>query len=300
MMMKRVEAILLALCAALTLASCTDRTGIPEMVAEVNNEYVTTDEFMHHFRLRGGLDLQGSARARLRKWLIAELVDRKLLLQEARLQRIRPQRVDVRKDFEGKGKQAWGDAEKEQFMQSEDDIYEQRIIELLLKANLAVPGVRSAEIDEYIKRQPEEFLRPPQARICWVVVNSASKVKRTASELGNGVSIEEVAKDLSEEPVSVRGKWAWREESQMPDEVWEASSRAPLNKAVGPVPTGFGTFFFRVEDRRKNSRMSREELRDSARRRIASLKKREAVENYLASLRSTAKIRVDFRALGRL
>ena len=282
------------------MASCRGREPLPEMVAEVNNEYITTDEFVHHFRMRGGLELQGSSRDRLKKMIIAELVDRKLLLQEAREQRIRPQRTDVRADFAEKGRKAWGEREKEQFMQSEDDIYEQRIIELVLRANLVVPGVRSGEIDEYIKRHPDEFIRPPQARMCWVVVNSASKVKKTGLQLRDGVSIDEVAKDLSDEPVSVRGKWAWRDEAQMPDDVWEAVNRAPIEKSVGPVPTDFGTFFFRVEDRRKQSRMAREESRDLARNRIKSMKKKEAMENYLASLHTSAKIRVDFRALGRL
>jgi len=282
------------------VASCRGREPLPEMVAEVNNEYITTDEFVHHFRMRGGLELQGSSRDRLKKMIIAELVDRKLLLQEAREQRIRPQRTDVRADFAEKGRKAWGEREKEQFMQSEDDIYEQRIIELVLRANLVVPGVRSGEIDEYIKRHPDEFIRPPQARMCWVVVNSASKVKKTGLQLRDGVSIDEVAKDLSDEPVSVRGKWAWRDEAQMPDDVWEAVNRAPIEKSVGPVPTDFGTFFFRVEDRRKQSRMAREESRDLARNRIKSMKKKEAMENYLASLHTSAKIRVDFRALGRL
>jgi len=206
----------------------------------------------------------------------------------------------VRRDFEEKGKKAWGERESEQFMQSEDDIYEQRIIELVLKASLVVPGVRTGEIDDYLKRHPEEFMRQAQARICWVMVNSASKVKKTGAQLKDGVSIEEVARDYSEEPVSMRGKWSWRDESQMPQEVWEAVGRAPLEKSVGPVPTDFGTFFFRVEDRRKASRMSREESRDEARRRVGSMKKKEAMENYLASLRSSAKIRVDFNALGRL
>lgn len=292
--------VLSALAAGVLSSSCGNRGALPEMVAEVNNEYVTTDEFVHHFRMRGGLELQGSSRARLRKWLIAELVDRKLLLQEARILRIRPQRTDVRADFAEKGKKAWGERENEQFMQSEDDIYEQRIIEMLLKARLVVPGVRTDEIDEYIKTHPDEFRLPPRARMCWVVVNSASKVKKTGAQLKDGVSIEEVATDLSEEPVSVRGKWAWRDETQMPREVWEAAGRAPLEKSVGPVPTDFGTFFFRVEDRSKASKMDREETRDAARNRIRAMKKREAVENYLASLRSSAKIRVDFRALGRL
>jgi len=288
------------LAAGVSLCSCSGRESLPEMVAEVNNEYVTTDEFVHHFRMRGGLELQGTARTRLKKWLIAELVDRKLLLQEARQQRIRPQRIDVSAEFAEKGKMAWGEREKEQFMQSEDDIYEQRIIEMLLKANLVVPGVRSAEIDDYLRKHPEEFLRPPQARICWVMVNSSSKVKKTGAELKDGVPIEEVARNLSEEPAGLRGVWAWRDETQMPDEVWEAVGNAPLEKSVGPVPSGFGTFFFRVEDRRKASRMSRVESRDSARRRIASMKKREAMENFMASLRSSAKIRVDSRALSLL
>lgn len=299
-MIKRTGAFLAVILAGLAIASCGGKTGLPEMVAEVNNEYVTTDEFVHHFRMRGGFELQGSARARMRKWLIAELVDRKLLLQEARARRIRPERSDVRADFAEKGRKAWGEREKEQFMQSEDDIYEQKKIEILLKANFMVPGVRAAEIDAYIKRHPGEFIRPAQARICWVMVNSASKVKKAGEQLVNGMPIGEVAKGLSDEPVSMRGAWSWRDESQMPREVWEAASRAPLKKSVGPVPTGFGTFYIEVRDRRKESAMSREESREAARRRIVSMKNREAVENYLASLRASAKIRVDFNALGRL
>jgi len=275
--------------------------GLPEILGEVNNEYLTTDEFLHHFKARGGIALTGKARGTLKRWLIAELVDRKLLLQEARKERIRPDRAEVRSYFQDRGRKAWGEREKEMFMDSEDDLYEQRMIEILLVQNVASPRPRSSEVAAYVKSHASEFVRPPQARLRLIVVHSAAKVKRVRAELSDGTPFGDVAREWSEEPAGdARGNASWRADSEVPSEVWEAAAAAKLERNAGPVSTPYGEFFFRVEERRPSGKLDSEEARDMAGRKLNAQKRREAIENYVASLRAAATIRVDLRALNRL
>lgn len=291
-----------ALAAPLLFAGCGGGgRGIPEILGEVNNEYLITDEFLHHFRMRGGNALSGTARGVLKRSLMAELVDRKLLLQEARRLRIRPDRSAVRREFESRGRQGWGEREKEQFQESEDDIYEQKMIETLLSSRVMVPGPRDSEVRSYMKKHPEEFIRPEQARLALIVVNSASMAAKVRAELSAGVPFREVAGRFSREPGSAgRGAPKWRSEDGVPSEVWEASQTAQIGGNSGPISTPYGTYFFRLEKRRPAAKLDAEAARDRARQAVTAQKRREAVENYMASLRAGAAIRVDMRALDRL
>jgi parvulin-like peptidyl-prolyl isomerase len=167
--------------------------------------------------------------------------------------------------------------------------------------NVATPGTRSAEVDAYLAGNAAEFMRPAQARLALIVVHSAAEVSKVKSELAGGTPFGEVARMLAGGSKGSRsGEAAWRSESSVPAEVWEAAAGARLERNCGPVSTAWGSYFLRVEARRPAGRPDREELRDMARRKVAAQKRREAVENYVASLRAAATIRVDMRALDRL
>ena len=88
--MKAVGVACLAVLAAF-LGGCSGQaTQVPEIIGEVNNEYLTSDEFLHHFKARGGVALDKKARGQFKQTLLTELIDRKLLLQEARRRKMYP------------------------------------------------------------------------------------------------------------------------------------------------------------------------------------------------------------------
>jgi len=275
-----------ALCFASILAllsSCSSEPGrTPEILGEINNEYLTADEFLHHFRTRGGVALEGTGRAEFKRWLLAELVDRKLMLQEARRRRIRPRREEVRREIELLGRKGWEQTERSAFEGVEDELYEQRQIKDLLRVALPTPTLPDArDIERFRVRHPAEFRRPARIRLRQSVVHSASMVTKAF-------------RDLS----SVSPLWHGRDD--LPGEIWSAAWSAVPGAASGPVVTAAGWHVFEVLERHTSEPLPDVEAVALARRSIADERRHAATLSYVERLRAAATIRVDARALDAL
>jgi parvulin-like peptidyl-prolyl isomerase len=291
-----------ALAITALLAGCgTGGSKVPEILGEVNNEYLTTDEFMHQFKARGGAALQGPARAEFKRWLLAELVDRKLLLQEARRRGLRPSREDVRGRILEMGSRGWEEAERAQVLNVEDDLYEQRQIEDLMRHELPPVGTPSLrEVRRYIQAHADLFTRPAQVRLRQIVVHSAAMVEDAQRMIKAGESFEGVVRRLGGTPAATVLGPAWNAADDVPDEVWAAAASAPKGEVRGPVASEYGFHLFKVEGRRDAGPISRDEAEARASRLIVGERRHAGVQAFLVRLRRSAVIRVDRRAVASL
>lgn len=269
----------------------------PEILGEINNEYLTADEYLHHFKARGGLTLGGAARDELKRMLLAELVDRRLLLSEARRRRIRPAREEVRREFGRLGGAGWEQAERTAAWNAQDDLYEQRQIEELLRAALSPPAPPGRDaIAAWVRAHPEARRRPAQVKLRQLVVHSSAMAAQLKTLLEQGGTPAAAARRFGlPEPDS-----AWLGEDGLPAAVWAAAAGAKTGAVVGPVATEYGFHVGRVEGRRDGGTLSAEEAGDLARRRLLRDRRDEAQRAYVARLRRAAAIRVDRAALDRL
>jgi hypothetical protein len=288
---------------AITLGGCSrGDKGLPEIIGEVNNEYLTTDEFIHHLKIRGGTALDGKARKQFKRWLLAELIDRKLLLQEARRRRIRPSRDAVREEFEELGARGWSRGARSMAWDVSDDVYEQRQIAELLKAAVPKPPAPTdSDADGYVKRHKEEFRHPGQVRMRQIVVHSAAKVKKVEAKLKDGAAFADAAKRYSEAPEAAQGGLVgWCGETDLPTVLWDAIREAPKGGMIGPVSTTYGFHFLMVEGRREAGPTEPEAARAIAKRRIRDIRARKAVGEYLGNLRDSVSIKADLNAVDSL
>jgi hypothetical protein len=272
---------------------------MPEILGEVNNEYVTSDEFVHHFRMRGGFALSGRARSELKKMLIAELVDRKLLLQEARRRRIRLDREEAGEELRRLGARVTEAGDRRMAWEASDYIYEQKVIAELLSAVVRPPDDFTArEVRAWVAEHPGDFRNPERVRLRQIVVNSAADMETVKKRISAGASFEEVARERSTAPEASRGGvLAWVGEADLPTELWDAVRTAIPGEVTGPVATAYGFHLLKVEERRKAGRMDPDSADALARRRISSARRQEAVAAFVGKLRRAARVRLDLKAL---
>jgi len=301
---RRIRPCLPAVFAALiALASCSrDDKRMPEIIGEINNEYLTTDEFIHHFKIRGGTALDGRARKQFKRWLLTELIDRKLLLQEARRRRIRPSREAAREEFEELGGKGWSRGARSLAWDVSDDVYEQKQIAEVLKTAVPRPSSPTdSEADGYVKRHKDEFRHSGQVKLRQIVVHSAAKVKKVKAKLAAGASFSDAAKRYSEAPEAARGGLVgWCGEADLPAVLWDAVKDAPKAGAIEPLSTAYGIHFLRVEGRREAGPTEPDVARTIAKRRIREIRARKALEAYTGDLRDSAAIKVDLKAVDSL
>lgn len=280
------------------LAACRrPPAAIPDILGQINEEYLTTDEFLHHFKMRGGMDLDGEPRAALKRFLVAEIVNRKLLLQEARRQRIKPSREDLRGTFAEQGGGAWEKPDRDRAWNVEDDLLEQRQIERLLRDALPAPGEPgSAEVKRMLAAHPELASRPMQIRLRQIVVHSAAMAERIAKRRKKGDDFAELVSIAGERPA----KSAWAGEENLPAVLWAAANNTRDGRMVGPLRTEYGWNLVEVIGRRPAGPVPRADAAAAARRLILADRRRAATERYVAKLRARALIRLDLAAVGAL
>ena len=289
----------LALAALCALAAGCGRTPArpPEILGEIGNEYLTTDEFMHHFKMRGGLELAGPARDELKRMLLAELVERRLLLLEARRRRIQPAREDVRRAFGELGGAGWDAADRAAAWNAQDDLYEQRQIEELVRVAVPRPDPPGrAVVAAWLAVHPEAARRPAQVRLRQIVVHSSAMANEIKAALDKGEALGTVARRLGlggAEP-------AWLGEDSLPPEVWEAARGGSVGAVLGPVASDFGYHLAVVDARRDGGALPVAEAQALARRRLGRERRDAAFRGFVTGLRRAAVIRVDRAAVDRL
>ncbi len=285
--------------AAVLLASCRGSgDSPPEVLGEINSEYLTTLEFMHHFKLRGGSRLSGEARHELKRWLVAELVDRKLLLQEARRRRVSSSRDGASAELARLGAREPAEAAWE----AGDELDEQRWIEQLLI--VAVPRARpptESEVRRYVRDHQEEFARADEVNLRQIVVNSPAKMRQVTEMLKRGGRFEETARRFSEVPEAKDGgALGWCSAEDVPPEVWSAIRKAKNGDTIGPVTSAYGLHLLRVLGRRNAGQVPAETALSRARRKLAGISRAAQVSKYVAGLRTRATIRIDFSTVDAL
>ncbi len=286
------------LAAVLLLAACGRRDlAPPEILGEINNEYLTTDEYLHHFKARGGLALAGPARDQLKAMLVAELVDRRLLLTEARRRRIKPVREDVRREFDALGRKGWEPVDRAAAWNVEDDIYEQRQIELLLRRVVPAPDSPGrAAVAAWLAGHPGAAVRPPRIRIAQVVVHSSAMANELRGAMMRGATLPAAARSLRLEGAEP----CWVAEADLPDELRDVARTAVYGAVLGPVASEYGYHVAVVSDRRPAGALPAAESDRLGRRRLLAERRDEAVRRFVAGLRRGAVIRLDRDAIGRL
>ena len=286
------------LAAVLLLAACGRRDlAPPEILGEINNEYLTTDEYLHHFKARGGLALAGPARDQLKAMLVAELVDRRLLLTEARRRRIKPVREDVRREFDALGRTGWEPVDRAAAWNVDDDMYEQRQIEILLQRVVPAPEPPGrAAVATWLAGHPEAVRRPSRLRIAQVVVHSSAMANELRGLLERGVTLAAAARGLRLAEAEPR----WVAEADLPDELREAALGAVTGAVIGPVASAYGYHVAVVSDRRAAGALPAAEAERLGRRRLLAERRDEAARRFVVGLRREAVIRLDRSAIARL
>jgi parvulin-like peptidyl-prolyl isomerase len=206
----------------------------------------------------------------------------------------------VRWNFAKMGEAGWEEADKERAWTVQDEMYEQRQIEDLLRIVIRRPkDATMREVKRYIKEHAEEFRRPDQVRLRQIVVNSATMVEAVADAIEAGESFTAITRGLGISSGTTR-QLKWLGEGDLPAEIWEAVRDLKPGRRAGPVQTPYGAHFVYVRARREAGALSFKESAEIVSARIARERRGKAVTKYVARLRKRAKIRIDMTAVAAL
>jgi peptidyl-prolyl cis-trans isomerase C len=242
----------------------------------------------------------------VKRRLLDDLVDRALLLQEARARSIVVGQDQVEREFLRKRAEYPGThfddllAEK-RLSQAElkarlkDQLTMERLLEQEVFAGVAV---EDADVERWYAEHPAEFDEPERVRVSQIVVASRDEANQIRDKLRrNPQTFAEVAKKSSIAPESRNGgDLGFIGRGAGFPEVFDVTFSLPTNVVSDVTPSPYGFHIFKVTDRRPAGHRTLEQARARIRDELLREKRSRAQEEYLAALRKRARIDVDDKA----
>lgn len=277
-------------------------------VAVVNGEPIAAEAVARDLReARAGAGEGEGKGDVLRRRILDELVDRALLLQEARARSIvvgqdQVERAFLRIRAEYPGTHFDDLLAQERLSQTElkARLKEQLAVERLFEEEV-FPRVTvvDAEIERFYADHAAEFQEPERVRVSQIVVASRDEALQLRDKLRrNPQTFADVARKSSIAPEGKNGgDLGYIGRGAGFPEVFDACFTMPLNVVSDVTPSPYGFHIFRVTDRKTAQRRALEQAKGEIREKLTREKRAHAQEEFLQGLRKRAKIQIDEKAL---
>jgi peptidyl-prolyl cis-trans isomerase C len=277
-------------------------------VALVQGEPITGEAVRRELAqsFEGNATLEGSPDV-ARKRILDGLVDRALLLQEARARSIvvgedQVERAFLRVRSEYPGSHFDDLLAKERLSQSElrARLKEQLTIEKLFRDEV-FPQIRvtDAEVERHYTDHVAEYQAPEQVRVSQIVVGTRDEAVQLRERLRREPqNFADLARRLSVAPEGRNGgDLGYIARGSGFPEVFDLCFALPRNVVSDVTPSPYGFHLFKVTDKRLAQRQTLEQVRGQIVERLGREKRARAQVEYLAALRKRATIEIDEKAL---
>ncbi len=292
----------------LCLVACeTGSADIPEdWLARVDDTTLTRQDLDLEIRLLSGDTLQPEAgtpeRVRMERSVLDDLVDRAVLLAEARRRHIvvAPEEVQERVAdlLSGLKRDEPDGAAAETIV--DPAVLTPRMENLLRVENLFSHDVypriliKDDELTNFLETQGERYKQPETVWVRQIVVATEDEADAARRRIYRGEPFHKVASELSIMPERDRGgDLGHVHRGSLPDPFGELVFELPRGVISKPIKSSYGYHVFLITDHRPARLPDADSMRRLARRDLFALKKQEAERNLIESLRRRTTIKLN-------
>lgn len=286
--------------------SCNPREAkLPDqIVAEVNGERITVEEFDREMKellfdqLREG---KPEALKELRKICLEQMMDRKLLAQEARRIgiKISPEELnrtlsEIKKDYPGEGLGEKLSLKGIPLEEWKRGLEEKLLAEKMIRHAHRFHGkIEEEEARNYYESHRSLFQIPRKVRVRQIVVSDGEEALQILKQLKKGESFEKLAMSKSIGPEKVRGgDLGYFTEGEKPVEFNRAFSMK-VGEISEVVKSPYGYHIFKLEDRIEAQEISFEEAKSVIYKELEKKKGEEAFQQWFNDLKKKSKIKIN-------
>jgi peptidyl-prolyl cis-trans isomerase C len=302
------------LAAALLLAACA-RRGPPPLdpgvVAMVNGEPIPVAEFERELALayevpEGATVPAPDQLVALKQTVLRELVDRQLLLQDAKAKAISVPAEAVRTAVA----QLKAEYQDGRFQEALDQgrltepEFEQRTAARLTVEKLVDEvvyqrvAVTEEELQGYLDAHAAEFQEPEQVHAAQIVVKDLEDARRLRDELHRGAKFGDLARAHSlSADARLGGDLGWFPRGVMPPEFDAVAFSLQPGQISDVVTSEYGFHLFKVLERRPARKKDLAQVRREVERRLLRDKQEKAQASYVLGLRQHASLRTNDAAV---
>ncbi len=288
------------------LAGCNPwGTGLPEqIIAQVNEEQISVEQFDREFReliLESDKDAKGADLGNLRRVCLDQIIERKILVQEARRLGIKvsPEELnqaiaDIETDYPEKG---FGEKLGLKGVTLEE--WKARLEERLL-AEKAIRGslhtqerIDEKEALQYYEDHRSSFQVDQKVRARQIVVADGEEAIQILKRLKKGEPFEKVAKEKSLGPERVQGgDLGFFSQGEKPSEFNHVFSME-VGAVSGVIKSPYGYHIFKLEGKIEPRQISFPEARLEILQALGQKKSEENYQKWFKALKETAKVKIN-------
>jgi len=293
-----------------SVAGCKSDPGAEKTspLIKINDQEISKEEFLSEFEksLQKDQPLSGIEREELQRSFLVQLIDRELIHAEARRLKIPLTEADVetalqsyRQDYPGSSFDTMLQDRSLTLESWREELKESLLMEKLLEqAVYANVSVSDQEVSDYYEANRDLFDRPAQVRARQIVVADETQGKEILGMLRQGKPFAEAAAQYSLSPDAQQGgDLGFFGRGEMPPEFDDIVFDLPVNRLSDLVKSEYGYHIFLVEEKRKATRLSKQEAEEEIRSTLEASKKEEVYLNWLQDLRARAVIAVNWAQL---
>ena len=291
---------------------------LPDVLARVNGEVVTRDEFERAVRGlegRGGGAVPAEQRDRLYRGVLDQLIGAKLLQQEARARKIAvaDAEVDARLDqirAQFPTAAAFTRMLDERTMTLDElrtdtrhDLAAARLIDAEIGAT---PAVTAEQVNDFYAKNPTRFTQAARVRASHILLSLApgadaaakaavrAKAEQVLKEVQAGKDFAALARRYSQDPGSAPngGDLGYFQKGQMVGPFNDAAFGLPVGGTSGLVETQFGFHIIRVVEKHEARAVPLDEVRPQIEQHLRRVVREDRTTEFVKSLRARGTIEI--------
>jgi peptidyl-prolyl cis-trans isomerase C len=315
---RRLVSIGAALVGVALLVACPDEAPrsapAPERVAVVNGEDISGADFqayLDEIKQAGKGYFQNTETAsRIKRDLLERMIDKRLLLQEARKRRITldPKLVEASMSLVRKGYPDGGVSDQLKAKGRDMEHYRQEtevsltIARLLKQEVVDRIAISREDIEKHYNQNRERFVRPEEVRVRQIVTREKEQAEELRKQILRGAKFEELASKNSLGPEATKGgDLGYFPRGRMPPEIEEVCFKLWAgSKASKVIESPYGFHLFQLVDKRPARELSLDDARAEIERALLDARTKEAERFFIRSLREQASIERDLQRLDRI
>lgn len=279
--------------------------GLPEhMIAQVNEEQIPVEEFDREFKeliLEPGKEAKGTGLGSLRQAYLDQVIERKILVQEARRLGIKISQeelnqaiYEIKMDYPGEefGEKLGlkGISLEEWKVRLEEKLLAEKLIR---RASRFQEKINEKEALQYYEDHRSSFQIGPKVRARQIIVADGEEAIQILKRLKKGESFEKVAMEKSLGPEKVQGgDLGYFSPGEKPTEFDHVFSME-VGVISEVIKSPYGYHIFKLEERIEPRQILFEEAKLGILQELEQRKGEETYQNWLKGLKGKARVKIN-------
>jgi parvulin-like peptidyl-prolyl isomerase len=290
---------------AVTVVTAGMRRGTA-VAASVNGEVIyqreldgEVDAIARQYGIDASTPQGRQQRQEIARIVLDQLIDQRLILQQARLHNALPTEADVdaqvaeiRRTFPTDADFAAALAQRQLTLADLRNRLRSSLAVRNLVPRVAAVTVSDDEVAQYFREHRSEFDRPEQARVRHILLDDPRVAQLVLGRLRRGELFDALARQYSRDADSRErgGDLGWVSRGQLVPEFEQVAFSLPPGQVSGVVRTQYGYHIIQVLERRPPAAASLNQVADQVRQRLLASKQEAAFQRWLQTVRAQARI----------